>query len=61
MSLFTVSEFINTANDCQISPLSLTSGFTNNLNIGHISDFLTMVFIFILLAVLLVMSLRDDI
>ena len=48
MSPVTVSEFINTANDCQISPLSLTSGFATNLNIGHVSDFLCMVFIFIL-------------
>ena len=49
MSPVPISEFINTASDCQISPLSLTSGFATNLNIGHVSDFLYMVFIFILL------------
>lgn len=49
MSPVPIPEFITTANDCQISPLSLTSGFATNLNIGHVSDFLYMVFIFILL------------
>lgn len=48
MSPVPISEFTNTVNDCQISPLALTSGFATNLNVGHISDFLCMVFIFIL-------------